>query len=128
MSWAKKVKKDGDSSGELGFEEALARLETIVHELEDGQTALAESLERYEEGVKLLKQCHALLEGAEQHIERLSGVDAEGNAITEPFQDEQTASLEDKAKARSRRRSHKGDKRLSEPPDNADIDGSQELF
>ena len=36
------------------FESALARIEAIVHELEEGQTGLAESLGRYEEAVGLL--------------------------------------------------------------------------
>ena len=44
------------------FEQALASLEQIVHDLEEGRLGLAESLARYEEGVKLLKQCHGLLE------------------------------------------------------------------
>lgn len=125
---AKKSTKESGPSEPPIFEEALARLEAIVHELEEGQTGLAESLDRYEEGVKLLRQCYELLEGAEQRIEHLSGVDAEGNALTEPFSDEQAVSLEDKAAARSRRRSHGGKKRSSESAKDADMDGSQGLF
>ena len=87
------------------FEEALAELEAIVHELEDGQTGLAESLARYEHGVRLLKQCYGLLERAERRIELLTGIDAEGNPLTEPFDDQATMSLEEKAQARSKRRS-----------------------
>ncbi len=124
----KKSKKESDPNGPPSFEEALVRLETIVHELEEGQTPLAESLTRYEEGVKLLKQCYELLEGAEQRIERLSGLDAEDNALTEPFQDEQSTSLEHKAKARSRRRSDARKKRPKAASPDADMDGSQGLF
>lgn len=96
------------------FEQALIRLEAIVVQLEDGRTDLASSLAGYEEGVRLLRQCHQLLEKAERRIEILSGVDAAGQPITEPFDDESTLSLEEKAQTRSKRRSTK--KSASEPP------------
>jgi exodeoxyribonuclease VII small subunit len=89
----------------LTFETALTRLGEIVHSLEDGDVGLNEALERYEEGVKLLRQSYDLLQRAERRIELLSGVDAEGNAITQPFDDSATFSLEEPAKRRGRRRS-----------------------
>ena len=55
------------------FEQALSSLETIVHDLEAGRLSLADSLARYEEGIKLLKQCYAQLEQAERKIELLRG-------------------------------------------------------
>ena len=60
------------------FEHALAELEAIVRELEDGQTGLEEALARYEKGVGLLKRCYGQLREAEQRILLLTGVDAEG--------------------------------------------------
>lgn len=97
------------------FEAALTRLEEIVHLLEEGDVGLNEALERYEEGVKLLRQSYDLLQKAERRIELLSGVDAEGNAITQPFDDTATFDTgqagnlprgqEDPAKRRSRHRS-----------------------
>jgi exodeoxyribonuclease VII small subunit len=72
------------------FEQALARLEEIVHQIEEGELGLNEALERYEEGVKLLRQSYELLERAERKIELLSGFDAEGNPVTQPFDDEAT--------------------------------------
>ena len=72
------------------FEEALKRLEGIVHHLEEGDIGLTEALQRYEEGVKLLRQSYELLQRAERRIELLSGVDAEGNPIVEPFDDRAT--------------------------------------
>lgn len=89
------------------FEQALVRLEAIVQQLEDGRTDLASSLAGYEEGVRLLRQCHQLLEKAERRIEILAGVDSSGAPITEPFDDESTLSLEEKAQTRSKRRSTK---------------------
>ena len=56
-------------SGQLDFEEALKRLEQIVHTLEEGDIGLDEALKRYEEGVKLLRQSYELLERAERRIE-----------------------------------------------------------
>jgi exodeoxyribonuclease VII small subunit len=91
----------------LTFEQALVRLEAIVQQLEDGRTDLASSLAGYEEGVRLLRQCHQLLEKAERRIEILAGVDSTGAPITEPFDDESTLSLEEKAQTRSKRRSTK---------------------
>jgi exodeoxyribonuclease VII small subunit len=69
------------------FEQALSELEQVVRDLEDGRLGLAESLARYEKGVKLLKNCYAQLEQAERRIELLTGLDAAGNAIVAPFDD-----------------------------------------
>ena len=54
---------------ELDFEIALKRLEEIVTELESGELSLAESLKKYEAGVKLTRLCSAKLEAAEDKIE-----------------------------------------------------------
>jgi len=86
------------------FEQALVQLEQIVRQLEDGEIGLAESLSHYEQGVKLLKQCYGLLERAERRIELVSGIDAEGHPIAEPFDDESTLALEAKSQPRTRRR------------------------
>ena len=94
------------------FEQSLQRLGEIVHRLEEGDIGLNEALERYEEGVKLLRQSYELLQRAERRIELLSGVDAEGNPITQPFDDTATIDQEESGKRRSRRRSSP-----SNPPD-----------
>ena len=94
-----------DPSGQLDFEEALKRLEQIVHTLEEGDIGLNEALKQYEEGVKLLRQSYELLERAERRIELLSGVDAEGNPITQPFDDTATIDQDEPGKRRTRRRS-----------------------
>jgi exodeoxyribonuclease VII small subunit len=73
------------------FEAALAQLEDIVHDLEEGQIGLDQSLARYEQGVKLLRQCYGLLQSAERKIELLTRVGPTGEAITAPFDDSPTA-------------------------------------
>jgi exodeoxyribonuclease VII small subunit len=70
----------------LTFEQALAELERIVRELEDGQTDLELALSRYELGVGLLKRCYGQLQQAEQRILLLSGVNEEGQPVTRPFE------------------------------------------
>jgi len=97
-------KKSTSDTVAPSFEESLGELEAIVGELESGKLGLSEALARYEEGVKHLKSCHQLLERVERKIELLSGMDAEGNPITEPFDEREHASLEEKAAARGRRR------------------------
>src|SRR4051812_35696667 len=86
------------------FEESLEELEKIVAELESGKLGLSDALARYEEGVKHLKGCQRLLQMAERKIELLSGVDADGNPITESFEEGEVESLEGKAAARGQRR------------------------
>ena len=68
------------------FEQALADLERIVRDLEDGKTGLEESLRHYEQGVALLKKCYGQLRQAEQRIVELTGADGDGNAATRAFE------------------------------------------
>jgi len=96
--------KSSETSERPGFEESLARLEKTVHELEDGHIGLEEALAHYEGGVKLLRHCYDLLAKAQRRIELLSGVDAQGNPVTQPMEEEPSDSLEQKARRRSRRR------------------------
>lgn len=56
----------------LSFEKALSRLETIVEKLDDESLSLEESIELYEEGIVLSKQCSQTLEEAELRIEKVN--------------------------------------------------------
>ncbi|PQO34390.1 exodeoxyribonuclease VII small subunit [Bremerella cremea] len=85
------------------FEQGLSELQQIVQQLETGQLGLDEALEKYQRGIEVLKQCHTVLKSTERKIELLSGVDAEGNPVTQPFEDEQM-SLDEKAESRAKRR------------------------
>jgi exodeoxyribonuclease VII small subunit len=73
------------SSECVKFEDALAELERIVRELEDGETSLEQSLTRYEQGVALLRNCYQQLQQAEQRILLLTGQGEDGAPILKPF-------------------------------------------
>lgn len=68
----------------LSFEEALHRLEEIVHTLEEGKAPLKESLEVFEEGIHLVKFCNQTLDSAEQTVKILIK-DENGTVKEEPF-------------------------------------------
>ncbi|MCA9787626.1 MAG: exodeoxyribonuclease VII small subunit [Candidatus Cloacimonetes bacterium] len=53
------------------FESALARLEDIVHELEEGDISLEECLARYQEGLRLHRVCQERLGRVEEELARL---------------------------------------------------------
>ena len=46
------------------FEETIKELEKIATELENGDLSLEDSVSKFEEGMKLSKQCNDLLENA----------------------------------------------------------------
>ncbi len=128
MAKKKSAKSSGGNDDTLSFEESLAELEAIVGELEGGKLGLSDALARYERGVKHLKSCHGLLEQAERRIELLSGVDADGNPITEPYDDQEHGSLEEKAAARGRRRTSEQNPTRSRSSRKRDVDDPRQLF
>ncbi len=67
------------------FEKNLARLDAIVHELEDTELPLDKALVLYEEGMKLSDSCHKQLEEAEGKVEILTKK-AGGKMVAEPFE------------------------------------------
>ena len=64
------------------FEESLDQLEAIVKRLEEGDMPLEDSLELFERGVKLSRDCRERLLKAEQRIEVLMK-DANGEISVE---------------------------------------------
>lgn len=69
------------------FESALNRLEEIVKRLENGEVTLEESMKLFEEGTKLVKQCSAQLDKAEQKITLLT-TDDNGTVTEKEIRDE----------------------------------------
>ena len=76
------------SEKKVKLETSMAKLETIVSELEDGEHSLEVSLKKFEEGLKLGKQCREILDRAELRIRTLVGVDEDGKRVEEEFEDE----------------------------------------
>lgn len=58
----------------LNFEEAMARLQEIVSQLESGEESLESSMKLFEEGAKLSAQCYETLDKAEQKITELANI------------------------------------------------------
>lgn len=53
----------------MSFEEKMERLEKIVAQLEEESLPLETTMEYYEEGVRLLKECNAQLVAAEEKMQ-----------------------------------------------------------
>ena len=81
----KKTRPAATSS--IPFEQSLEELKQVVAELETGNLSLTDSLEKYQQGIANLKQCHAALENAKKQIEVLVDLDSDGNVQTQAFDD-----------------------------------------
>ena len=75
------------------FESSLEQLELIVRELEQGELPLERSLELFEQGVKLSRECQERLNQAERRIEILMR-DNQGRPAVRPFEPENEVSDE----------------------------------
>ena len=71
----------------MNFEESMKKLETIVTELENGNLNLDESVKKFEEGMKIAKQCNNFLEETEKKITIL--LENDGELKEENFQTEE---------------------------------------
>ncbi|MGB2984789.1 MAG: exodeoxyribonuclease VII small subunit [Phycisphaerae bacterium] len=69
----------------LTFEEALKELETIAEQIEQGKIGLEESINKYERGMALVKQCREILSKAEHKIQQLRQR-TDGTLETTPFE------------------------------------------
>ncbi len=70
MTAKKTVPADATGSAP-GFEAALARLETIVSDMEDGALTLDDMIKRFEEGQGLVRLCTTKLNEIEKKVELL---------------------------------------------------------
>ncbi len=69
------------------FEEQMEQLEKIVEELEKGELSLQDSVTKFEEGIKISKDCNKTLEEAEKKITIL--VNQDGQMKEENFDTEE---------------------------------------
>ena len=67
------------------FEENLDKLKESVRSLEKGELPLKETLEKFEEGLKLSKLCNEELEVAQKKIEKIIEID--GKPTVESFEE-----------------------------------------
>lgn len=68
----------------VSFEAALEQLQGVVKRLESGELSLEQSLQQFEEGVRLVRACQDQLTAAEQKVELLVKASAAG-VETQPF-------------------------------------------
>ena len=66
------------------FEKALAELETLVEEMEQGDLSLEESLKRFEKGITLSSECQQALQNAELKIRQL--IEKNGQLLEEDIE------------------------------------------
>jgi len=67
------------------FEKSLQQLEKIVNRMEGGDLGLEESLDQFEKGIKLAKNCQDTLANAELRVEQL--IEKSGLQQTIPFEE-----------------------------------------
>ena len=72
------------------FEGSMLRLEEIVGLLERGDAPLEQAMTLFEEGAKLLRECTAQLDAAEQKVMLLTA-DSNGEPVERPFGEEHRA-------------------------------------
>ena len=68
------------------FEEQMEDLEKIVGELEKGDLNLDDSVAKFEQGIKISKECNKILEEAEKKITIL--INKDGEIKEEKFESE----------------------------------------
>lgn len=68
---------------EISFEEAMAELEGIVSQLENGDVPLEQAIELFQQGMKLSGLCTQKLEHMEKKIEML--IETEQGIVKQPF-------------------------------------------
>ena len=82
---------DNNDEQPKSFEASLEALEEIVHKLEDGDLPLEKSLELFEDGIRLSRQCQERLNQAERRIEVLLR-DNQGRPVAVAFEESKLSS------------------------------------
>ena len=67
----------------MDFEQSLTQLEDLVEKLENSEFTLEQSLQAFEQGVKLTRQCQQALSQAEQKVQLLMEENGQSTAV--PF-------------------------------------------
>lgn len=67
----------------MNFEKALNELESVIEKMESGQLSLEDSLQGFEDGLKLARRCQTSLKDAEQKVQVL--IEQNGELRSQPF-------------------------------------------
>ena len=88
MSPAKKKtsKKAINKAQTIDFESSLAELESLVERMEQGDQSLEQSLQDFERGIKLTRDCQQALQATEQKIQQL--IEKNGRDELVPFEED----------------------------------------
>jgi len=68
------------------FEQSLQTLEALVERMESGELTLEKSLEAFEQGIRLTKECQQALREAEQKVQIL--MSQNGQEELQPFHED----------------------------------------
>ena len=71
----------------IDFEQSLSTLEGLVTRMEHGDMTLEESLQAFENGIALTRECQARLAAAEAQVSKL--IESQGNITLEAFDAEE---------------------------------------
>jgi len=85
ISGTEKITSNANDNALNDFEHSLEELEAIVEKMERGELSLEQSLEAFEKGVKLTRNCQATLRKAEQRVHELLQENGELKEV--PFSD-----------------------------------------
>jgi exodeoxyribonuclease VII small subunit len=72
----------------VDFEQSLSALEALVNRMEKGDLTLEESLQTFETGIQLTRECQSRLAEAEQQVQKL--VEEQGELRLEAFATDET--------------------------------------
>ncbi len=71
----------------IDFEQSLEMLEGLVNRMEQGEMTLEESLQAFETGIALTRECQARLAAAELQVTKL--IESQGNVELAAFDTEE---------------------------------------
>ncbi len=68
---------------DASFETKLAELEALVRQMEQGAMPLDESLDAFQNGIRLARECHAILDIASQKVTEIKQSGEQSEFTTE---------------------------------------------
>jgi exodeoxyribonuclease VII small subunit len=80
---------NAEANAPESFESAMSQLEKIVRKLEGNSLGLDEALTEYAKAVEHVRFCQKQLENARRKVEKLRGITAKGEAITDVWEEDE---------------------------------------